>query len=160
MLRIQKPALAVLLKQVEDRLPVAAGRLHANQGDAVTRQPVEQPQQPGGGGRETPHHLLAPPPLARHPHTSHDRVSVHVKTGAALDQRVHCSSFARGKLDRPEEPLVKNLAFVLAATVTGACSSHATLSPGLTAPRSPGVDQTARPFSPVTSGPKGHHHSG
>src|SRR5262249_39193134 len=61
--------------------------------------------------------------------------------------------------DRPEEPLVKNLGFVLAATVTGACGSHATLSPGLTAPRSPGVDQTARPFSPVTSGPKGHHHS-
>jgi len=93
-LGIQKPALAVLLEHVEDRLPVAAGRLHADQRHPVARQPVEQPEQSGGGGRETPHLLVTSPPLARHPHAGHDRVPVDVQAGAALDQCVHRSSLS------------------------------------------------------------------
>jgi hypothetical protein len=120
MLGVQKPTLAVLLEQVEDRLPVGAGRLHPDQTHPIARQPIEQPEQPGRGGRETPHLLLAPPPLPRHSHASHNRVPVDIQAGATLDQRLHRSSFACRTLAAWRSLSLKNLGFVLTATVTGA----------------------------------------
>jgi hypothetical protein len=63
---------------------------------------------------------MAPPSLARHPHAGHDGVPVDIQAGAALDQRVHHSSFARGTLAARRSLSIKNLGFVLTATVTGA----------------------------------------
>ena len=63
-LGVQEPALAALLEQVVDGLPVAAGRLHAGQRHCVAVQPVGECEQSRRRGRKGAR-LLQPLPRLR-----------------------------------------------------------------------------------------------
>src|SRR5438067_12087504 len=70
------------------RLPVDAGRLHRDMGTALASQPVRQREQLLGCRLEAAH--LAPYRTVHHvPNAGHDRILVHVETGAMWVQNLH-----------------------------------------------------------------------
>src|ERR1700738_4165724 len=73
------------------RLPVDAGRLHRDMGTALASQPVRQREQLLGCRLEAAH--LAPYRTVHHvPNAGHDRILVHVETGAMWVQNLHIPS--------------------------------------------------------------------
>src|SRR6266536_5998227 len=90
--RVYQQELEAVLKQVEERLPKHASRLHRHMRDALGRQPVSQRQQIVGHGAERADLLPCLPAGARHDHARHDRPLVNVQPATALVNRVHGSS--------------------------------------------------------------------
>ncbi len=87
---VQEPALEVRLERVEDRAPVDACRLHADQRDAEALEPVGKRLQPAERGREAARLLLAlPAALGRQAYGCHHAVAVSIETGTAFDENVH-----------------------------------------------------------------------
>jgi|KBSSwiStaDraftv2_1062776.scaffolds.fasta_scaffold48456_6 hypothetical protein len=76
------------------RLPVDAGRLHGDMGDAALDQPLgERAKARCHGCKRT--HLGGGRPLAGKADAGHHRILVHVKTGAARIEHLHATSSSR-----------------------------------------------------------------
>jgi hypothetical protein len=90
--RVDQQAIEFVLEDRPRRLPVHATGLHDHLLHAVAGEPVAQRQQPPNRGRELSHVLLAPTPLARHPHARRHLRLVDVQRRRALDNRLHLAS--------------------------------------------------------------------
>jgi hypothetical protein len=104
-LRVQEPAIELVLTHVLDRPPVDAGRLHPHQRDPEAAQPVEQDQQPPSRRREAARLL---PALAASPDTRTQAVTESVCTSSPAQRSISRSiSFPlpiAWQSDRPGEP--------------------------------------------------------
>src|SRR6266542_298538 len=135
--RIQQPTLEALLEQIEDRLPVTAGRLHPDQRHPVTRQPVSERHQPARRRLERARLLQPLPTTAGHAHGRGHAVLMHIEPGTALDETIHrASSLPLDAEDAARRSLVtKNLGSALAAALSGAWKlPRHILRSGITAP--------------------------
>jgi hypothetical protein len=82
--------------RVRRTLAVDAGRLHPDEGDAVAREPVGESAEPRLCRAKRSCFLVAPTTALRgDPHGRDDRVAVHIKAGAPLDNNVHQTSSSR-----------------------------------------------------------------
>ena len=89
-LRVQEPTLEAGLEHVEDRLPIHACGLHADERHAEAGEPPAKRLQLRDRRAEAAGVLLAlTPPLRRHANGCHDAVAVHIEARAALDEDVH-----------------------------------------------------------------------
>jgi hypothetical protein len=84
-LGVDEPELEVVLEQVVDRLPVDAGGLHRDVGDAEALEPVAQRQQLAGDRGELGPQLRAPALPIGHVHAGGHPLLVDVERAAALD---------------------------------------------------------------------------
>jgi hypothetical protein len=135
--RVQQPALDLILQQLPDRLPVAAGRLHPHPGHPEAGQPLGQHHQPGGG-RGEPARLAVAPTMASGTRTQAVTESLCTSSPAQRATNVStCSPPPPGRrLVAIRRSLSQgNLSLVLVATVRGARGSHVRLISGLSAPR-------------------------
>jgi hypothetical protein len=115
---VQQPALHRILKDIERRLPVHPGRLHADQPHPLGDQPVPQRQQLHGHGPKRPH-LLGPAPIRAGVRTQATTVSLWTSSPAQRSTTMSIAPPSR----RPTAGAARrsltsrNLRFVLAATV-------------------------------------------
>jgi hypothetical protein len=88
---VQEPAVELSFENVEDRLPIDPGGLHAHPGDAQGDQPVTQGEQVLGEGGEARDLGLAFVRRSWSGDTDagHDRVLVHIEPRTALDDDLH-----------------------------------------------------------------------
>jgi hypothetical protein len=88
-LGVDEPELEVVLEQVVDRLPVDAGRLHRDVGDAEPLEPVAQRQQLAGHRRELCAELRAAALPVGHMRAGGDLLLVDIERRAALENPFH-----------------------------------------------------------------------
>jgi hypothetical protein len=91
-LGIDQQQLELSFQDVEDRLPVHAGRFHGRMGHSLGGQPVRQGQQVARDGAEGTHLLVQAPIVRETAHANDDGVLVKVEPGTAAVEGVHGSS--------------------------------------------------------------------
>jgi hypothetical protein len=134
---IQQPALDLVFEHIKHRLPIHAGRLHADQRHTHRHQPVAQPHQIDRHRLKRARCLLAPTSRPWRSYTRHHGVLVDIQASTPLDHNVHGflpgPPFRRRKTRaaREEPPSCRILTLVLAATVRCSRGSRVRLNDGL-----------------------------
>jgi hypothetical protein len=168
MLGIEQPDLGnPLLEQEVHRLPVHPGGLHAHQVDLLGDQPIAQRGQFGGRREEGERLRGAATARPRAPDGGDHGVAVHVQTGAAFHELIHCGTSTREDgVGRPAEACrSRSLKFALEAARPGAPDLPVILFSGLAAPSGSDVEPDGariidRPHQrgPPPATADSHHH--